>query len=273
LTALVEHLRTITHRLHQLRSLPLFAQVGQLTAFHGATHTLRHNAAYRQVYRVWQDMQRLPQVAVESPLFHIPVNDVPFLYECWCVVQILSALLRLPGVTVLHQRGIAHDTTTRETTTASPCLFTLVQHTPMLVAQWHNATLCMRYQPRYTPLDKTDEILGSLDSHVHIPDSAIEITIAGCTPRVVVFDAKYQLTTSSGIPPDALADAYTYLGCIGVATGKQTTHSSVLLYPGNTMESFASGVRIVPLVPGSTAPFEDMLQSLILSLYPKKTML
>jgi hypothetical protein len=39
------------------------------------------------------------------------------------------------------------------------------------------------------------------------------------------------------------------------------------------MESFASGVRIVPLVPGSTAPFEDMLQSLILSLYPKKTML
>jgi hypothetical protein len=111
----------------------------------------------------------------------------------------------------------------------------------------------LRYQPRYRPIAQSDAptLPGSLDSHTHIPDMALEVAYPDRDPTVIVLDAKYRLSESGAVPADALADAYTYLGGIGLPTGARAAHAALLLYPGaGGGERYASGVCLVPMLPG-----------------------
>ena len=81
--------------------------------------------------------------------------------------------------------------------------------------------------------------LHSLDRHTRVPDIALEIRRDGLPPQVLVFDAKYRLDEDGrGVPQDALADAYAYLGAIGCG-GQRATLGAVLLYPGERDEHYA----------------------------------
>jgi len=92
--------------------------------------------------------------------------------------------------------------------------------------------------------------LGSLDRHTRVPDLAIEIRHADGRLQALLLDAKYRLDSDGrGVPEDALADAYTYLGAIGVA-GRRATIGALLLYPGTgAPERYSSDVGTIPLLP------------------------
>jgi large subunit ribosomal protein MRP49 len=252
-------------RLRELRTLPFLAEVRALPAFRGPTPLLQRDATYREIYRMWQAQRQPPYVAFDSPLFHLPIADLPRLYEVWCALEVVRALLALGGV-VREQRLLQHPRPTE----AEPALefaIDLVEQTPLLVIEHNERTLTLRYQPHYRPLPKDerrktkddDSIdsssgrLGSLDRYNHVPDLAIEIQRPGAPTRVLLLDAKYRLDADGrGVPPDALADAYTYLGAIGYAGGRATL-GALLLYPGlGAPELFSSSVGTVPLLPGRT---------------------
>ncbi|NJO82918.1 MAG: hypothetical protein HC828_08915, partial [Blastochloris sp.] len=155
------------------------------------------------------------------------------------------------------------------------CTVTLVEQAPLLVVTRDDTTLSLRYQPRYRPMSKNERqefalvddrsdspssalhpsscILGSLDRHTRVPDLAIEVARPGHLTQVLVLDAKYRLDSDGrGVPQDALADAYTYLGAIGI-TGERATLGALLLYPGQTTaELYPSDVGAVPLRPEAT---------------------
>src|SRR5262249_5152573 len=146
-------------------------------------------------------------------------------------------------------------------------------------------TLTLRYQPHYRPRrtknqePRTEQAgeavssqfsvrgstaLGSLDRHTRVPDLAIEIRQPGATPQVLLLVAKYRLDAEGrGVPQDALADAYTYLGAIGYGRVRATI-GSLLLYPGmGAPELFPSGVGSLPLLPGRTGELETVLLELL----------
>ena len=89
---------------------------------------------------------------------------------------------------------------------------------PMLILRHNNATLSLRYQPRYRPLRASAAGPGSLDRHTRVPDLALELLRPGQPPRLLIFDAKYRLASDGqAAPMDALDDAYAYLGALGYA--------------------------------------------------------
>jgi len=102
--------------------------------------------------------------------------------------------------------------------------------------------------------------LGSLDRHTRVPDLAIEVRRAGMPTAALLLDAKYRLDADgSGVPQDALAEAYAYLGAIGCA-GRRATLGALLLYPGTgAPERYASGVGTLPLLPGRTEGLDASL--------------
>jgi large subunit ribosomal protein MRP49 len=152
----------------------------------------------------------------------------------------------------------------------------LVEQTPLLVVDWDGSELTLRYQPHYRPLrnderrtasneDRADSRatsfkLGSLDRHTRVPDLAIEIRRPGARPQVLLLDAKYRIDADGrGVPQDALADAYAYLGAIGCAADR-ATRGALLLYPSTgAPELYPSSVGAVPLLPGNTGDFAAVL--------------
>jgi hypothetical protein len=270
-----ERSRSVAHRLETLRSLPWFAQVGPLApgTFREPGQVIRRNPAYRRVYRFWRDLRRIPWITtttLDHHLLHLPLHELPRLYECWCAVQVAHALLNLPGANVAHHRLIAPPPDPLAPT-GFPLTLTLAEEAPLLVLDWRGRTLSLRYQPRYRPVqdrpDSEPETIGSLDCHTHIPDLSLEVRSAGlgtghspdAAVLVLVFDAKYRLTAGGGVPDDALADAYTYLGSLGLPSGQRVTRCSAVLYPGTTSPRwFPSGTALLPLLPGSTAYLEDI---------------
>ena len=248
-------------RLRDLQSLPFLAEVRPLTAFRGATPLLQRDAAYREVYRMWLALRQHPYVAFDSPLFSIPIADLPHLYEGWCAIQVAQALLSLGGT--LREQRLVEQTEMPDEADELEFSVNLVEDLPLLVVEHAGARLTLRYQPRYRPLrsaerrtmgaDRSALHLGSLDRYTRIPDLAIEVQRPGEQPQVLVLDAKYRLDVEGrSVPPDALADAYTYLGAIGSA-GTRATLGALLLYPGlGAPELYASGAGAVPLLPGHT---------------------
>ncbi|HEX9370711.1 MAG TPA: DUF2357 domain-containing protein [Roseiflexaceae bacterium] len=266
--------------LRELRALPFLADVGSLPAFRGATPPLQRDAAYREVYRMWQGLRQQPYLAFDSPLFALPIADLPRLYEGWCAIQAARALLALGG-TVREQRLVerrppASDEDDLEFAVA------LAEQAPLLVIERGAWTLALRYHPHYHPLrdkearrqgDGADANLlgspspglrvlrlGSLDRHTRVPDLAIEVRRDGEPPRALLLDAKYRLDAEGrGVPQDALADAYAYRGAIG-CNGQPAALGALLLYPGaGALERYPSGVGTIPLLPGRAELLEQAL--------------
>jgi large subunit ribosomal protein MRP49 len=269
-------------RLRELRGLPFLAEVRPLAAFRGPTALLQRDAAYREVYRMWLSLRQPPLVAFDSPLFYLPIADMPQLYEVWCALEVVRALLALGGA-VREQQLLAQPQATDE----EPALdFTLdlAENAPLLAIDHGERTLTLRYQPRYRPLTKdgrrltiddsiqpssivhrpSSERLGSLDRHTRVPDLAIEIRQPGVPPRALLLDAKYRLDAEGrGVPQDALADAYTYLGAIGCGDARATI-GALLLYPGaGAAELYPSGVGALPLLPGRVSALGTVLADLL----------
>jgi large subunit ribosomal protein MRP49 len=263
--------------LRDLRSQSFLAEVSPLPSFRGPTPLLQRDPAYREIYRMWLSLRQPPLVAFDSPLFHLPIADMPRLYEVWCALETVQTLLALGG-TVREQ----HLVTQPDPTSEEPALdfaLDLAEDTPLLVIEHGERMLTLRYQPRYAPRQKakgkrqradtppfTFYLLPfeSLDRHTRVPDLSIEIRQPDMQPQVLLLDAKYRLDTDGrGVPQDALSDAYAYLGAIG-CSGVRASIGALLLYPGaGTAEIYPNGVGSLPLLPGRANDLQAVLANLL----------
>jgi large subunit ribosomal protein MRP49 len=250
------------HELRELRALPFLAEVRALPAFRGPTPLLQRDAAYREVYRMWQALRQQSYLAFDSPLFALPIADLPRLYESWCAITVAQALLALGGE--VREQHIVERRPPRGEDDELELAVILPEQAPLLVIERGEWTLTLRYQAHYRPAVGAQHTaplrLGSLDRHTRVPDLAIELRHAGKAPLVLLLDAKYRLDAEGrGVPQDALADAYAYLGAIGCA-GRRATIGALLLYPGTgSPERYASGVGTIPLLPGRTELLAEAL--------------
>lgn len=235
-------LEATRQHLRELRSLPLLGEVPPLQAYRGITSRMQRDPDYRIVARVWQWLRRHPLITWDAATLTLPINQLPRIYERWCAVRVALALLELPGHTLISQELWNDGATEQE--------LMLTEGTALLgLAHKDGSILTLRYHPRYPP-DGAN--VRSLDRHTRIPDLALEITPPEGPPRISLLDAKYRLDTSGGVPADALADGYSYLGAIGNSAGQRLVERVALLYPGRgKAEHYASGIAALPLLPGN----------------------
>ena len=250
--ALGARTQQVREHLRDLRGLPFLAGVPPLTNYRGPTPRLQRDPDYRAVYRMWQRLRQHPLLTWDATTLRLPVADLPRLYERWCAACTALALLELPGYTLVAQALLVDD--------GDEQLLALPEDVPLVVlAGPDGLELALRYHPRYRPHGH-DASLQSLDRHTRVPDLGLEVTRPSAEPRLIVLDAKYRLDASGGVPEAALADAYSYLGAIGTPSGGRATLASALLYPGHgAVEQYASGVAVLPLLPGATGVLREWL--------------
>jgi hypothetical protein len=244
-------------QLRSLRAQPIFAEVSALRNFAGPSARMQRDHDYRAVYRMWQLLRRRPLIQWDEATLTIPIQDLARLYERWCAARVALALLQLPGLELIDEWIVQQDAEDDSTWTLG-----LVEGGRLLSFEsLTGARLSLRYQPRYAPGGAG---LRSLDRHTRMPDLALEITRPDLPPQLIVLDAKYRLDAGGGVPEDALADAYSYLGSIGTATGQRAVTAVALLYPGRgTAEVYPSGAAALPLLPGDDGDLVRWLEQSI----------
>lgn len=251
----------IVSRLRALRGLPFLAGIPPLAGFSGPSARMQRDPDYRAVYRMWQAMRRRPLISWTEPSLTLPIQELARLYESWCAVQLVLILAGLPGYTLIEQSLALSDDASEGWS------LRLSEKVPLLSLRGPDTrTLSLHYQPRYRPLPADPERrvtptgLYSLDRHTRVPDLTVELDRPGQPPLVLVLDAKYRLDASGGVPEDALADAYSYLGSIGTSSGARVAHAVALLYPGyGKPEIYPSMVAALPMLPGATSALEQWL--------------
>lgn len=244
-------------QLRSLRALPLFADVSALSQFAGPTARLQRDPDYRAIYRIWQQLRRRPHIQWDAATLAIPIQDLSRLYERWCAARVALALLDVPGLRLESQAITQQDAEDD----MDWSLHLADGGTLLTFDSLAGVRLTLRYQARYTPGGAG---LRSLDRHTRVPDLALEISQPHTVPRVLVLDAKYRLDASGGVPEDALADAYSYLGSIGTANGVRAVVAVALLFPGRgPAEVYASGVAALPLLPGDDGQLASWLAQTI----------
>ncbi|HEX6291340.1 MAG TPA: DUF2357 domain-containing protein [Herpetosiphonaceae bacterium] len=237
---------------------PFLAGVAALHALPGPTHLMRHDPRYRRLYELYRHLRAVPFIALDSPTLWLPIQELPLLYEQWCALQVVNALL--PMGEILVQSLVARAQQATDPIRSSRWTLRLSQNTPLLtVRRADGARLAVCYQRRYQPQPPSSAVLGALDPFVRIPDIAVERARAEQPQEVLIFDAKYRVAPDGCVPQDALDDAYAYRSAIGVA-GARATLGTFLLFPGTVPLITADRVGALPFQPGATADLAQVLQ-------------
>lgn len=256
----VARCRAAQRQIRRALALPLLAEVSDAAVPLRLTYLMQRDGRYRRLWRLLRALQGSLLIAFDSPLLWLPLHDLPTLYEQWCVVQVIRAVVRL-GRPVEQRLVVGVDDAPQRR-----WLVRLRTHQPLLRVHCADGTeLAVCYRRRYAPNQPTR--LGALDPFARIPDVAIEVTRGDAT-QVLVFDAKYRVTDAGGVPQDALDEAYAYRGAIG-RHGVRATLGAFLLYPGVSTVLLADQIGALPLLPGGEDRLTPLIERLIGLAAPK----
>lgn len=244
-------------RLQRARTNALLVDVEPIRAWKGPTELMRRDRRYRAVAQAWQMLWQRPFVAVESPAYELPVDDLPALYERWCVLEVARALMGLGEP--LDQQLFAAPTRTTHGIGPATWSVRLAEDRPLVRrrgsdgAEWR-----LWYHRRFAPNVGQGAQLGSLDPFLRVPDIVIEIVRPPSPPRLLIFDAKYRLTAAGNLSEEVLESAYAYHGGLGYA-GIPASVGTYVLFPGG--EGFAAGgVGAVPMIPGEPSSLQSIIE-------------
>ncbi len=244
--------------LMRARSTRLLADVEPIRAWKGPTELMRRDRRYRAVAQAWQTLWQRPFIALNTPAFDLPVDDLPALYERWCLLEVAHALSGLGEPTeqqmLVGESGAVHG--------VGPTVWNVRfdENCPLMRRRGPNNTeVRLWYHRRFAPNVGQGAQLGSLDPFVRVPDIVIEIVRPHAAPRLLIFDAKYRLTTAGNLSEDVLEAAYAYHGGLGYA-GIPASVGTFVLFPG--LEGFeAGGVGAIPLIPGMPSRLAEIVRA------------
>jgi hypothetical protein len=257
LTAWLHEVNGAAAALMRCRTAALLADVEPIRAWKGPTELMRRDRRYRAIAQAWQTLWQRPFVAVHSPAFELPVDDLPSLYECWCLLEVAQAMATVGELVEQHlcvpERGVVHGVGPTVWNVRLPEDRPLVRRRSVNGVEWR-----LWYHRRFAPHMGQGAQLGSLDPFLRVPDIVIEMVRPGSAPRLIIFDAKYRLTATGNLSEDVLETAYAYHGGLGYA-GEPASVATFVLFPGT--EGFeAGGVGAVPLVPGIPSRLAEVIR-------------
>lgn len=223
---------------------------------------LLRQAEYRATMQALIEFRRRSLVLLDEPAVDAPLENLPFLYQSWGVLEILSVVLDLAAdldYEVLSQRlavkaqGELWVRLLRDgepvAELAHPASDTVVRLTPQ-----------RRYAARRSALRSV--------SFEQIPDVAVEIERDG-EVVVFVFDPKYKLygddgsEASSSRPKKEDVDAmHAYRDAIRGAAGKRVVQHAALLYPGLTRH-YGTGISALQAQPGTHEELRSEVRSVL----------
>ena len=186
--------RRLAHRLDRLGELPPFAEAGHASPRLMLTSIFRNDPAYRQFFRLAQDMN-LGIAAVFGDFLGMPLARTFKLYELWCFLRLVRAVAEEYGPEGLDLGNLFIGNAAGGVTLAVGAITVPVGSGRKLY-----------FQNQYREFWLEPRRRGSF-SRIMRPDMVIEWEKNGNTAGLIVLDAKYRIEDGLN---EALNSIHTY---------------------------------------------------------------
>ena len=229
------------------------------------TMVLLNRPEYRAVLDGLVEFRRSVAVHLEDAALDTPLQNLPYLYQRWCLLEVIDAVTRVAG-----ERGyrVVEERLSRRRQAA---LF--IDVLPMdepLVRYRHDES------GTETTLthERTFRRTGSPRSvsFPQRPDIVLEVRAPDSVPRLFVFDPKYKLD-SEGLDEEGLTGRphktdidkmHAYRDAIRGEGGKRVVEYAAILYPGSS-QHFGDDVAALEAVGGREAGLRMELDAVLAS--------
>ena len=242
------------------------------------TMVLLKRQPYHAALAGYLEFHRSAGVRLVEPALEAPLENLPYLYQLWGSLEVVSALLTVAdvlGYRVEQQHLVARDTT-------GVYLQVLPDGQPAVILAHPTDGTRIRLIP-----ERTYGRRGNLFSisYQQRPDVVVEVQPATGPVRIYLFDPKYKLVgesigsdTDSGNNGESLiegeADAtgapkkvdidkmHAYRDAIRDASANRVVEYAAILYPGRTV-SYSPGLEALRAYPSEEAAVEIRLRAIL----------
>lgn len=267
--ALLEEIQKLSTVLQLARQEATFLNDVTLPS-HLPTHitmVLLRNPFYRAVLEGYLEFHRSPTVRLEEPSLSAPLENLPFLYQMWGTLQVLSALLEVAtnlSYKVRDQQFARKDA-------QGIYLRLLPDGKPLVILEHPTNQTIVKIIPerRYARFQ-----IGSKDKFYSLsfeqrPDIAVEIQTSKGPSRIYLFDPKYKLSNrygeEEGIPKKEDIDKmHAYRDAIRDREQQRVVQYAAILYPGPD-QFYGDGIEALQAYPGMETSLQERLQSILVT--------
>ena len=229
------------------------------------TMVLLNRPEYRAVLDGLVEFRRSVAVHLEDAALDAPLQNIPYLYQRWCLLEVIDSVTRLA-----RERGyrVVEERLSRRRQGA---LFIDVLPTDAPLVRY-------RHDESGTEATLTHERRFDGDgsprsvSFPQIPDIVLEVRTRYSVPRLFVFDPKYKLDSEghdeeglAGRPKKSDIDKmHAYRDAIRGVGGRQAIEYAAILYPGHS-QHFGNNVAALQAVGGQEARLRMELDAVLAS--------
>ena len=197
------------------------------------TMVLINRPEYRAVLDGLVEYRRSVAVHLEETALEAPLQNLPHLYQRWCLLEVIDAVIRVAGeqgYRVVEER-LSHR--------RQGALFIDVLPVGMSLFRFRHdkssTEATLTHEPRFNR-----ESLPSSVSFEQVPDIVLEVRARDSEPSLFVFDPKYKLDSESvaeeepsrGPQKTDIDKMHAYRDAIRGKGGEQVVQYAAILYPG-----------------------------------------
>ena len=222
---------------------------------------LLNRAEYRAVLDGLIEYRRSVAVHLDDVALDSPLENLPYLYQRWCLLEVIDNVNRLAG-----QRGyrVIEENLSRRRQSA------------LFIDMLPIGKTLVRYRHDESGTEATlthERYFGSTGSPRSVsfpqrPDIVLEIRTPYSMPRLFVFDPKYKLDSEdhdeegvTGRPKKSDIDKmHTYRDAVREADGTRVVEYAAILYPGPS-EQYGGDVAALQAVAGREAGLRKELEN------------
>ncbi len=228
------------------------------------TMVLLKRSEYRAALEGFLEFRRSALVRLDEPALNVPLENLPYLYETWGTLQVISALLEVAGQQGFRVRSqqLVHRRPNEV------WIRILRDGEPALEIDDPRTGQVIKLIPQKT-YGVNAEGLHSI-SFGQRPDIAIEISDARGMTDVWIFDPKYKLESEQAVAEEPFGrpkkediDAmHAYRDALRDSSGSRVVKYAAILYPGES-KSYTDGLEAIRAVPTATEPLGAHLRRVL----------
>ena len=229
------------------------------------TMVLLNVPLYRVALSGFLAFNRSLNVRFDSPALEAPLQNVPYLYEAWGTLQVISALLteaESSGYKLVSERLVQRHANS---------LFVRVLPSQQALMVFEHPTVGSRLSLFAQPLYGKTGDLRSL-TFTQNPDVAVELRVAGKI-QLAIFDPKYkldgELASEIGLTPRAarpqkvdIDKMHAYRDAIRDASGARVVRHAAILYPGPSVP-YLDGLSAMGANPNESSSLKQELRKVV----------
>ena len=227
------------------------------------TMVLLNRPEYRGVLDGLVEFRRSVAVHLEDEALDAPLQNLPYLYQRWCLLRVLDAVTRMAG-----EKGfrIVEERLSRRRQAA--LFIEVLPGGEPLIHYRHDESGTVATVTHERTFDGTKSPHSV--SFSQRPDIVLDVRAPNAVPRLFVFDPKYKLESEDhgeGVPAGRpkksdIDKMHAYRDSIRGESGKRVVEYAAILYPGPS-KHFGNDVAALKAVAGQETCLQGQLNTVL----------